>query len=497
VGAFSSLGASGGQLLYQHGRRIAGRAYSGADRAIDVGQHHAMRFLWIFLPETSIAREARFQQVLASRFFSDAGQQALAYGALINVVRSGGSAFDAALLGAAAIAPAALLGLYGGTVADALPKRIALAMVYNFQALLSFLTPWLFGTDLAAMMVLVFAVNTLGQVSGPTEGSVLPFVANTDQLATAASLIGFASAIGTAFGTAILAPLLVKLFGVETVIYVAGGLLLVAATRVIDLSAGEKHHFKASDLDLRPNLKVFEAVRWLAREPAIATMVFVAVLAGTAQIVILILAPRYVQEVLGLDAADAVYVFGPSAVGLAAALFLMPRFIVAFGERTTTLIGFTALTLALFALGLVHEVAPVVDPYNPMRLLEYLGLHLSSRLWAASLLAIPLGFGISLSTTSVNTYLNRRVPHAFQGRAFALKSTLKHATAIVPLASLGLAAEAFGVEKVLLLSPLVLLFAAYALIQISRHFGGHAPRRGLDVLATYWDEPAELRAIAS
>jgi MFS-type transporter involved in bile tolerance (Atg22 family) len=238
-------------------------------------------------------------------------------------------------------------------------------------------------------------------------------------------------------------------------------------------------------------------VRWLAREPAIATMVFVAVLAGTAQIVILILAPRYVQEVLGLDAADAVYVFAPSAVGLTAALLLMPRLIVTFGERTTTLIGFTTLTLALFALGLVDEVAPVVDPYNPMRILEIFGLDLSSRLWAASLLAIPLGFGVSLSSTSVNTYLNRRVPHAFQGRAFALKSTLKHATAIVPLASLGLAAEAFGVEKVLLLSPLVLLIAAYTLVQISRHFGGHAPRRGLDVLATYWDEPAELRAMAS
>jgi len=33
--------------------------------------------LWFFLPETSIAKDARFQQLLASRFFSDAGQQAL------------------------------------------------------------------------------------------------------------------------------------------------------------------------------------------------------------------------------------------------------------------------------------------------------------------------------------------------------------------------------------------------------------------------------------
>ncbi len=69
------------------GRQILDDAYLRADRAIDRGQFHAFRVLWFFLPETSIAKDARFQQLLASRFFSDAGQQALLYGALIAVVR--------------------------------------------------------------------------------------------------------------------------------------------------------------------------------------------------------------------------------------------------------------------------------------------------------------------------------------------------------------------------------------------------------------------------
>jgi hypothetical protein len=64
----------------------------------------------------------------------------------------------------------------------------------------------------------------------------------------------------------------------------------------------------------------------------------------------------------------------------------------------------------------------------------------------------------------------------------------------VPLTTLGLASEAFGVEKVLLAAPFFLLAAAYGLIQLSRHFGGHAPRRGLEVLSTYWEEPPELLA---
>ena len=39
-------------------------------------------------------------------------------------------------------------------------------------------------------------------------------------------------------------------------------------------------------------------------------------------------------------------------------------------------------------------------------------------------LAMPLGFGVSLTATAVQTYINRRVPLRLQGRAFALQSTL-------------------------------------------------------------------------
>jgi hypothetical protein len=35
------------------------------------------------------------------------------------------------------------------------------------------------------------------------------------------------------------------------------------------------------------------------------------------------------------------------------------------------------------------------------------------------------------------------------------------------------------------------------LIQLSRHYGGHTPRRGLDVLASYWEEPLDLASGAT
>ena len=106
----------------------------------------------------------------------------------------------------------------------------------------------------------------------------------------------------------------------------------------------------------------------LIRERAVATMMVVAVLAGTANIVVQVLAPRYVSGVIGVDPADSVYVFAPSALGLGLALLGAPRLIRRFGERVVALAGFvlvgaslgviTALALSRFLGSVLFGVSP-------------------------------------------------------------------------------------------------------------------------------------------
>jgi Na+/melibiose symporter-like transporter len=468
-------------------------AQQGADRLLDNAQAQVFRLLWLFLPEPSIARRLRFQQLLASRFLSDAGQQSLAFGALVAVTRGGASAFEVALVGTAALLPPALLGLYGGAVADALPKRVALAGVYFLQALLCFLVPTFGGTDLAYMLILLLAVNALGQVSGPTESSVLPLVASKEELATGASLIALSSAAGGAVATALLAPVLVRAVGVEPVLYIAGVLLLLAASRVFDLQGGDSHQQLRETL---PQVKVRAALRWLADHPAVATMIIVSVLTGTANVVLQTLAPRYVQSVLHVDAADSAYVFAPSALGLVTALLSAPYLMRIRGERVIALVGLFFTSAALMLLGIVGDVAALVDPVNPLRLTGVVQLDLSERLRTAGLIAIPLAFGVSLTATSVQTYINRRVPLAFQGRTFAMQSWLRNGSAIVPLLTLGALATEFGVEDVLLFSPLALLAVGYSLVFLSFGLSSLAPPAQLGVLETFWYEPREKEASA-
>ncbi len=468
------------------GRRMIDGAYHRADDFIDRSGQRVFRVLWFFLPETSIARNLRFQYIMASTFFSDAGRDALKYGALIAVVRHSGSTLDAALVGVASVLPPTLLGLYGGAVADALPRRAALAGVYTIQAVLCLAVPILYGTELQSVLFLVFAVNVLGQVSGPGEQSIAPLVASDEQLASANSLLSLASNLGTVFGTALLAPILLRALGVRAVFAVSALLLLLATTRILRLQTEQE---TKPTRWRRPDIDVRSMIRWLADEPAVGTMVIVGVLAGTANVVLQTLAPRYVQSVLGLDPADAVYVFAPSTVGLGLAIVVTPTLIRWLGERRSALGGFAIMAVALCLLGFVrYGLDAAIDPINPVRFISRAGLHPGAPLRTAGALAIPLGFGVAVVAMSVQTYVNRRVPLARQGRTFALQSTLKNGSAILPLLALGAAASIFGVNAVLIVSPVLLIGLAFGLVRLSERFGGHAPTTRLEVLSSFWQD---------
>ena len=218
-------------------------------------------------------------------------------------------------------------------------------------------------------------------------------------------------------------------------------------------------------------------------------MLLLGVIAGTATVILETLAPRYVQSVLGLDPAESVYVFAPASVGLVAALVAAPWLIERAGERAAALAGFLFITMSLCLLGLVHHgVIPLLDPVNPFRLLNSLGLELGGPIRTASLLALPLGFGISIVTMSVQTYINRRVPLSHQGRTFALQSVLKNGVAIVPLLALGTAASLVGVDTVLIATPFLFIALAFLVIRLSERFCGREPSARLDVLSSFWHE---------
>jgi hypothetical protein len=226
-------------------------------------------------------------------------------------------------------------------------------------------------------------------------------------------------------------------------------------------------------------------------------MIVLSVLAGIVNVLLITLAPRYVVAVLHSDPTNTAYVFAPGALGVLLALGAGPALIYRIGERATALVALSTAALALFLLGSVEQVGAVLDFANPLRAAAWVGIEMNGDMRTAGLLAVPLSFGVSLTATSVQTYVNRRVPIPYQGRTFAIQSALRNGAAIGPLLTMGAAAAVIGADGVLLISPLVLLVVGYSLVYASFRISGLRRPKELDVLESFWGEPSRDAATRS
>ena len=429
-------------------------AFGGLQRveqAVDRGQARIFRVLWFMVPSGSVARNLQFQQLLASRFLTDIALQALLYGALIASARAEGSAIDAALLGSAYLLPGVLLGMFGGVVADALPKRVALAGAYLTMGVLSLAIPISLGTEFRSLLLILFAVRVLHQVSQPSEASAVPLVATSDELASATSFLSLASSAGEVVGKALLAPLIVRAFGLTPVTVLAGLAFLFSATRVFSFSP-LPHPGPVADA---PTMSTRGVLRWLLGERAQLWMLLLAALASTTSVILGVLGPLYARDVLKVAPANALYVFSPAVIGLLVALVIAPLAIKILRERMVAVLGFAVVAVAMSALGFVDQLRERL-PWFPVIDLPLVG----ERVELAAELSVFLGFGMTLAATATQTYISRTVPLGIQGRTFALLGTMKDGLAIPALLVLGAVAGIVGVRAVLTVAPLLLLALA-------------------------------------
>ena len=210
-----------------------------------------------------------------------------------------------------------------------------------------------------------------------------------------------------------------------------------------------------------PQVSTRAVVEWLLSERAVLLMLVLAALASTVNVVLGILGPQYVDEVLGVDPANALYVFAPAPIGLLVALGVAPIAIRIFGERPVAIFGFALVAVVMMALGLI---SPLNDALGWVLVVDIPGV--AQEVELAGLLSIFLGFGVTLAAVSTQTYISRAVPLRIQGRAFAMLGVLKDGLAIIPLLTLGAVAGVIGVDAVITIAPLFLLALAVTLDQL-------------------------------
>jgi len=444
--------------------------------------------LFWFVPDHSVLRDIRFQHVLVCLSLAYLAFATISFGAIVGTVDGGGTAFQAAIVGVAALLPPALLGLWGGKIAAALPKRLAIGGAYVIIGVICVAIPLVFGTDFAWMVLLVLAVYTVNQVAGPAERAVLPLVSTEEQFAAGVSIVNFGMSAGTGLGIALVAPALLTFFDQSVVFIVAGVVLLVAATRAFEVPPEKE--WGAVDWSLR-GAGPKTAMDWLMDHFAVCTMVLLGVLAGTSNRVMQDLAPAYVRDGLDIAPAKNAYVFAPATLGMIVAMAAGPRLTRVLGARGSAVLGFLSVALGLVLLGLVHWLTPPISPWNPFQLVRALGATVSNEVLAAALLTIPIGFGTTVTALAVQLYVNSNVEEDKQAAAFSIQYTLTNWFGIVPLLLLGGVATAIGPEPVMFIIPALMVVSAGALLWAGlRYRGRDETPKGMRLLEAFLREPA-------
>lgn len=449
---------------------------------------------WLIRRQSPLRRRS-VQFVLLSRILSSAGATMLLYGAMVHVARSGGSQIDVSLLSAAGALAALTFGLRGGAVADSLPKRIALSASYALQAILCVLIPRFVGSEVGPLVALLFLIGLLVQITTPAIKVASTLVSTSEDLAVMTVYLNASSGVGSAIGTAALAPMLLRFWDIDAVVYAAGIIFALASVRSFGIPRDKGIRRRRDDESVsttRPSLLHFRTTAvWLLNRRTVSIMILAGAGVSILSSIFDSLQPIYVKDVLDADPANSIYIFAPGAIGailgaLAAVVLIRWR-----GERWLAIISLVFFSIAMVLFGVIKQVAPSLAPLSPLRILERYGQNLDDMILAAGMIAILVEFAQAAASTCVQGYIQRRVPYEEQGSTFGFQSFLSNGLGVTGTLTIGSLAMVFGTQAIFLIAPPVVAAALIALIRSTYRAAEIPPPHRGELLREFWDETAD------
>jgi MFS family permease len=373
------------------------------------------------------------------------------------------------LLAVVQFAPVLVLGLFGGVVADAFPKRNALLVTQTAALVLALVLGLLVLTRTVQVWEVFVLAGLLGIVSAFDMPIRQSFVVEMVGRGDIVNAVALNSALFNA--TRIVGPAIAGLL--ITTVGIAACFLINAASYVAVLFSLFLIH--GEDL-LAPPVSALqrtwksvvgqlaEGLRYVRDTPSIRLAVIVLGLVSTAAINFGVVLPLLAQNVLGGGAET--FGFLSSATGLGS---LVGALVLAFGPPPTmrrALAGATAIGLAMFALAISRSL--------PVSLL---------------LMAVA-GWGMISMGATINTMIQLTTPDHLRGRVMSVYTTVFVGS--TPFGGLisGAIASAFGTPAVFLVAGVVsLLTVGGALVWLT---GG-----GRTQLATAGDAASETSSAAA
>jgi MFS family permease len=333
------------------------------------------------------------------------------------------------LLVTAQFGPVLALGLFGGIVADSLPKRTTIMVTQSVAMVLAFALGVLAATGTAEVwhvLLMAFLLGVTSVVDIPTRQTfVIEMVGRDDVVSAVAlnsALVNAAKVIGPA-----IAGLTIGAFSVAVAFFINGFSFVAVIGGLLAMRASELNPVARAALPrtigaVAGNLG--EGLRYIARTRDVLLALSIVGTVSTAAMNYQVLIPPLARDVLGTGAIGFGFLMAASGLGSITAALA----VASLGRPRTIAIVVAALALGLF------EIA--------------LG---ASRLMALSLVCMA-GVGLAgvVMTTNANTLIQTLAPDRLRGRVIAVYVTVFVGSTPIGGLLFGGIAGAFGTATALL-----------------------------------------------
>ncbi len=394
----------------------------------------------------------RFRRFALAKACNQLAQNALIYGLFIIVVEEQDSALATSAFVLTGIVPSIVLSLPGGLIADTLPRKLTIVATLAARLVIAgyFIQ---FDSGLAPVLLLTLATRSVVEFYGTAESVALLAVVPNERMGSASALLNAVSLGAQIVGAGIAAPLLLKAFNDDALFIFV--LVLLAASLLLFLAVPEltSRHARQPLDDVRFVRRLFRGWRLIRASRTLFWITTFQVLIDSALLMVVVAVPAFITDVLRTNASNAVYIFAPSAAGVAVGLLVTPGALKIAPPRVLVAFGVAIFVAAVLALPFVNEIARELEqrtflPFDQARDTFHI-----RRAIATTALIAPFGaLGITVVRVAARTGVYLSAAENTVGQVFATQSALTSVAALLPTVCAGLLVDAAGAQAALVIT---------------------------------------------
>lgn len=386
--------------------------------------------------ERPLLADRRFAKLWLVQGLSQTAQNAVLFALLVVVLEITNSSTHTSLLVLSFIFPSIAMGMAIGVLLDRWRKLPVLVVTSGLRSLACILYLF-FHEQVWGVYAISLGFATAGLFFNPTVVALIPTIVRRGRLVDANSLYNFTLTGSQLMGIVFLAPALLKGFGEGPLFAIAAVIFAGAATLAATLGGMREVVAPLPQGPLFGTIPREFRESWRALRADVASFLAMTQLIMASALVLLfaILIPRYMRDILNISAANAAFVFAPTAVGAIVGLRFLPWASRRFGKNRVVVIGLAGIAVSLVALALVQPLAELLQrtPLNPEERLAGLSLLQALTMTFAG----PLGFAYAFLNAPAQTVLHERAPAEMRGRIFTTQVVSANFLSLLPVLFIG------------------------------------------------------------